>query len=37
MIRRVVLNGASGLAWACAKALRALLKAEHVSVILGET
>ena len=36
-IKRVVLNGASTLARASAKALRALLKAEHVSVILGET
>lgn len=36
-IRRVVLNGASALGRHCGKALRALLKPEHVSVILGET
>lgn len=36
-IKRIVLNGASALARACAKALRALLKAEHVYVTLGET
>lgn len=36
-IRRVVLNGSSALARACIKALRALLRAEHVSIILGET
>jgi hypothetical protein len=36
-IKRVVLNGASSLARVTAKALGALLKAEHVSVILGET
>jgi hypothetical protein len=36
-IKRVVLNGASTLARATAKALRALLKAEHVRIILGET
>ena len=35
-VKLVVLNGASALARACAKALRILLKAEHVSVILGE-
>ncbi|MFL6332499.1 MAG: transposase [Pyrinomonadaceae bacterium] len=36
-IKRVVLNGASALGRACAKALRVLLEAEHVRVILGET
>jgi hypothetical protein len=36
-IKRVVLNGASTLARATAKALRGMLKAEHVAVILGET
>ena len=36
-IKRVVLNGASALGRACAKALRLLLEAEHVRVILGET
>lgn len=35
-IRRVVLNQASALGHHCGKALRALLKPEHVSVILGE-
>jgi hypothetical protein len=36
-IKRVVLNGASTLARATAKALRALLKFGHVAVILGDT
>jgi hypothetical protein len=36
-IKRVVLNSASALGRHCAKALRALLKPEHVRVILGET
>lgn len=36
-IKRVVLNGASALGRACAKALRVLLEAEHVRVTLGET
>jgi hypothetical protein len=36
-IKRVVLNGASALGRACAKALRLLLEAEHVRVTLGET
>lgn len=36
-IRRIVLNRASTLARHCVNALRALLKAEHVRVILGET
>ena len=36
-VKRVVLNGASTLARACAKALRVLLEAEHVRVTLGET
>jgi hypothetical protein len=36
-VKRVVLNGASGLGRACAKALRVLLEAEHVRVTLGET
>lgn len=36
-IKRVVLNGASTLGRACAKALRLLLDAEHVRVTLGET
>lgn len=36
-IKRVVLNGASTLARACAKALRMLLAAEHVRITLGET
>jgi hypothetical protein len=36
-IKRVVLNGASTLGRACAKALRMLLEAEHVRVTLGET
>jgi hypothetical protein len=36
-IRRVVLNQVSALAHHCGKALRVLLKLEHVSVILGET
>lgn len=36
-VKRVVLNGASTLGRACAKALRALLEAEHVRVTLGET
>jgi metal-responsive CopG/Arc/MetJ family transcriptional regulator len=37
IIRRIVLNGASALARHCAKSLRALLKKEHVRVILGKT
>ena len=37
VIKRIVLNGASALARHCVKSLRALLKREHVSVILGET
>lgn len=37
VIRRVVLNRNSALARACLKAWQALLKREHVSVILGET
>jgi hypothetical protein len=36
-IKRVVLNGASALGRACAKALRVLLEAVHVRVNLGET
>jgi hypothetical protein len=36
-VRRVVLNSASALGGACAKALRELLEAEHVRVTLGET
>ena len=36
-IKRMVLNGASSLGRACAKALRLLLEAEHVRVTLGET
>ncbi len=36
-IKRVVLNGASALGRACAKALRVLLEAEPVRVTLGET
>lgn len=36
-IKRVVLNGASALARAYVKALRAFLVAEHVRVTLGET
>lgn len=36
-VKRVVLNATSTLARACIKAMRALLKREHVSVILGET
>lgn len=36
-IKRVILNSASALARHCAVALRALLKAEQVRVILGET
>jgi hypothetical protein len=36
-IRRIVINKASWLGRHCAKAFRDLLKAEHVSVILGET
>jgi hypothetical protein len=36
-IKRVVLNSASALGRACAKALRVLLEAEHVRVTLGET
>jgi hypothetical protein len=36
-IKRVVLNGASAIGRACAKALRLLLEAEHVRVVLGET
>jgi hypothetical protein len=35
-IRRVVLNKASALARDSAKALRGLLKTEHVAVILGK-
>jgi hypothetical protein len=36
-IKRVILNRASALARHCVDALRVLLKAEHVRVILGET
>jgi hypothetical protein len=36
-IKRVILNSASAVGRHCAAALRALLKAEHVRVILGET
>jgi hypothetical protein len=36
-VKRVVLNSASTLGRACAKALRLLLEAEHVRVTLGET
>jgi len=36
-IKRVVLDGASALGRACAKALRLLLEAEHARVTLGET
>lgn len=36
-VKRVVLNGASALGRACAKALRLLLEEEHVRVTLGET
>ena len=36
-IKRIVLNKAAALAWQCAKSLRSLLKAEHVSLTLGET
>lgn len=36
-IKRVVLNQASVLGRHCGKALRGLLKREHVQVILGET
>jgi hypothetical protein len=36
-IKRVVLNGASAVGRHCAAALRGLLKAEHVAIILGET
>lgn len=37
IVKRIVLNEASALARHCAKSLRALLKAEHVRVILGKT
>jgi hypothetical protein len=36
-VKRVVLNSRSAIGKACAKALRLLLEAEHVRVILGET
>jgi hypothetical protein len=36
-VRRVVLNSASALGRASAKALRVLLEAEHVRITLGET
>jgi hypothetical protein len=36
-VKRVVLNSASAIGRACGKALRVLLEAEHVRVILGET
>ena len=36
-VKRVMLNGASTLGRACAKALRLLLETEHVRVTLGET
>jgi Transposase DDE domain group 1 len=36
-VKRIVLNEASALARHCAKSLRALLKQEHVRVILGKT
>jgi hypothetical protein len=36
-VKRVVLNGASAIGRACAKALRLLLEAEHVRITLGET
>jgi hypothetical protein len=35
-VKRVMLNGASALGRACAKALRVLLEAEHVRLTLGE-
>jgi hypothetical protein len=37
VVKRIVLNSASALAGHCAKSLRALLKQEHVRVILGKT
>lgn len=37
VIKRIILNGTSALARHCVKSLRALLKREHVSVILGKT
>ena len=36
-VKRVVLNSASAIGRACAKALRLMLEAEHVRVTLGET
>jgi hypothetical protein len=36
-VKHVVLNGASAIGRACAKALRLLLEAEHVRITLGET
>lgn len=36
-VKRVVLNGASAIGRACAKAFRLLLEAEHVRITLGET
>lgn len=36
-VKRVVLNAASAIGRACAKALRVLLEGEHVRVTLGET
>jgi len=36
-LKRIVLNQSAALARHCAKSLRELLKAEHVSVILGKT
>ena len=36
-VKRIVLNDASAIARHCAKSLRALLKQEHVRVILGKT
>ena len=36
-VKRLMLNRASALGRACAKALRTLLEAEHVRVTLGET
>jgi hypothetical protein len=36
-VKRIMLNGATALARHCAKSLRALLKQEHVRVILDKT
>lgn len=35
-IKKIVLSGASALAWQCIKSLKALLKPKHVVIILGE-